>query len=259
VTVFFRESQRTFAFRAGDDVKKCFSLRFESAVFEEMMAESRRAAERLRAGNEMDKTESKLAGIVVGGAVSGILSVLILVGIDLNPKIPVDWALPFVPGLVYSLMFIVVSIFPVDRPLLCSRFSGIAKLPMSLVFIVLTTGAYFAAYSMARYLIYNIFKEGSGPPLAFAGLLGGGVGSLVFALSLALFFPSLARKSGIMKVFLGGMGTGVLLFSGGPFGVHGVYFFIVAWQVILALIIAFEAVSVERFQRHRSRRGPRSA
>jgi hypothetical protein len=207
----------------------------------------------------MDKKESKLVRMAMSAAASGLVCIVVLELINRNPSISVQRPLMFLPGIFYGLTFVLLSILPIGRPLLHSRFQGLAKVPMSLVFIGLTTGAYYAACWTVLYLINPVFSQTQGAVLAFCGLLGGGVGALLFALSIAMFFPSMASRRGVTKVFLMGMVGGLLLYSAGSFRIHGVYFFIMAWQVLVALVLALEDISAEQSpRRHRPRRSRQS-
>ncbi|MEM8953330.1 MAG: hypothetical protein AAGD22_04180 [Verrucomicrobiota bacterium] len=194
----------------------------------------------------------KLPGITVVGAISGVLSIVLLRAASLNPEVlSVNSAILFIPGLLFCLALLLVSVVPLGRPLLVSRFRGILKLGMGVLFVAVGTVSYFLAFKTVHLLLSRAFDNTQGPTLAFCGLLGGGVGTALFGGILAVFFPSMANGASFMRVLLAGTTAGLLLFAGARFGWLGIYFFILAWQVLVALIIGISDLSAEGAMRRR--------
>ncbi|MEM7145260.1 MAG: hypothetical protein AAF591_08985 [Verrucomicrobiota bacterium] len=202
--------------------------------------------------------ESKLPGITIAGAISGVLSILLLHAAGQNSHIiQVQVAVQFLPGVLFGVALWMASIFPLGRPLLTSRFRGVLKVLMGLVFVALVTVCYFLAYRTVVLVLNKAFHSAEAPTLAFCGLLGGGVGSVTFVGVLAMYFPSMANRTSAVRVVLAGTTAGLLLFGGAKFGWLGIYFFILAWQIVVALIIGVADVSSEADPRLRRRHGRR--
>jgi len=163
--------------------------------------------------------QGKFIGLVVAGLVSGALSALS--GSIQTDTVPPIW-IALIPGAVYG-----------GIAALYMRFSGLTLARTAVLFFVAVVFIWGAAVNFAPAACGDWLHGGGFTcTLAFAGIMGGGVGAAALAVFSAFLIPEFRTPYAIGAMIVIGVGTGSLL----TFGEFPMFF---AWQGGMNLVLGY--------------------
>jgi hypothetical protein len=163
--------------------------------------------------------QGKFVGLVLAGLVSGALSALSgAIHVD---TIPAIW-IALIPGAVYGA---IAALF--------MRFSGLTLMRTAVLFFVAVVFIWGAAVNFAPAACGDwLHGAGFTCTLAFAGIMGGGIGAVALAVFSAFLIPEFRSPYAIVAMIVIGVGTGSLL----TFGEFAMF---CTWQGGMNLVLGY--------------------